>query len=448
MNEALLDGTNGFVVNGPATYSNLGQVVAGGGDVNGDGADDLVMTAPAAGFSYVLLGRAVFPALVDLAQIDCHGGIVIWPQALAASIAGDLDGDGTADVLLGSPNAAEGNAYVLFGDGGAASFVAGEGCDTSNGNRVRVFDPSGTATAVDFLAYAVGHWGTHVAAGLLRGWNRQEILTGPGPAWSLGPQIRGFDGLGSPITKINFFAYSTLRFGADVGAGDVDGDVLDEILTGAGPGAVFGPHVRGWNYDGSALSALPGLSFFAYGTLQFGVAVGAGDVDLDSCAEVLTGPGPGRTFAAHARGWNYDGTALASIAKINFVAVPYGYGLHVAGGDVDADGFAEVVAAPGPGPSNPPRLRGFDYDGGAVSGLPGFDTMLPSGATRGATVSCGDVDGAGGDEIAGGLGGDPLADAVVRPYGYDGVALTPLAPFNPFPADAFGVNPALGRIGF
>ena len=39
---------------------------------------------------------------------------------------------------------------------------------------------------------------------------------------------------------------------------------IDEIITGAGPGAVFGPHVRGWNFDNISVTPLPGLSFFAW----------------------------------------------------------------------------------------------------------------------------------------------------------------------------------------
>jgi hypothetical protein len=105
-----------------------------------------------------------------------------------------------------------------------------------------------------------------------------------------------------------------------VACADIDGDGMDEILTGAGPGSVFGPHVRGWNVDGGAAASIPGVSFFAYGTNQFGVRVTGGDVDGDGIDEIVTTPGPGVVFASHVRGWNYDGGTLAAIPSISFLA--------------------------------------------------------------------------------------------------------------------------------
>jgi hypothetical protein len=83
---------------------------------------------------------------------------------------------------------------------------------------------------------------------------------------------------------------------------------------------VFGPHVRGWNYDGEELAPISGVSFFAYGTNQFGVRVTGGDVDGDGIDELITTPGPGVVFASHVRGWNYDGANLTSIPSISFLA--------------------------------------------------------------------------------------------------------------------------------
>ena len=75
---AALDGTNGFRLDGIDAYDHSGFSVAGAGDVNGDGIDDLIIGARApirrqydAGESYVVFGTAAgFAASLDLAALD------------------------------------------------------------------------------------------------------------------------------------------------------------------------------------------------------------------------------------------------------------------------------------------------------------------------------------------------------------------------------------------
>jgi len=77
----------------------------------------------------------------------------------------------------------------------------------------------------------------------------------------------------------------------------------DEVVTGAGPGAVFGPHVRAWDYDGgSGVTQVPGVSYFAYGTPKWGVNICCGDIDGDGYDEIVTGAGPGAVYGPHVRG--------------------------------------------------------------------------------------------------------------------------------------------------
>jgi hypothetical protein len=83
---------------------------------------------------------------------------------------------------------------------------------------------------------------------------------------------------------------------------------------------VFGPHVRAWDHDGSGIAPIPAVSYFAYGTNKFGVRVTAGDVDYDGIDEIVTTPGPGAVFGAHVRGWNFDGQALSAISTMSFFA--------------------------------------------------------------------------------------------------------------------------------
>lgn len=103
-----------------------------------------------------------------------------------------------------------------------------------------------------------------------------------------------------------------MRYGVNLAAGDIDGDGSDEVITGAGPGAAYGPHVRAWNYDSGDISQMPEINFFAYPFGRYGTVVGAADVDNDGKDELLTLPGPGPSNRAWLRAWdvNVDGVEL------------------------------------------------------------------------------------------------------------------------------------------
>ena len=329
-------------------------------------------------------------------------------------------------------------------------YVVGEGLGISNTNRVRVHRGDGSFAAVDFQAYGAGKWGTNVAAGDIDGGGQAEMITGPGPGDVYGPQVRGWKRDGTSMGKINYYAYGTLRYGANVATGLLDGDVFEEIQTGAGPGSVFGPHMRGWNFDGTTVTAIAKINFFAYGTLRYGVNPGVGALDADAYDELLTGAGPGAVFAPQVRGWNVDGGTVTSMSKINYFAYSaIQYGVNIAAGDVEADTFDEIVTAKGPGSTTAydALVLGFDYDDVAVVAAPGF-AVIAHPSLYGARVGVGDVVAAGGEELLTGAGRDPAAVSTVRSYAYDGTALTLLSnAFTPF-TGGYGVNVAPGRLGY
>ncbi|MFN7974687.1 MAG: kelch repeat-containing protein [Acidobacteriota bacterium] len=334
--------------------------------------------------------------------------------------------------------------------GARECYITGAGLGISNENRVRYYGITGSLEQ-DFLAYAAGKWGVNVTAGDIDGPSYEEAITGPGPGDVFGPQVRAFRRDATSINKVNFYAYGTLKFGVNVGTARLDSDAFDEILTGAGPGLVFGPHVRGWNYDGVLLTPMSKVSYFAYLTLKFGVNVSSGDVDGDGYAEILTGPGPAPSFRPQVRGWNFDGVGIASMAKINFDAfTTLQYGANVAGGDADADGFAEIVCTPGPGPTSsfPARFRGFNFDNASIAALPGYD-ITPYASLYGARAGQGNVIGADNEELLASPGRDPFAPSTVRTYKYQGASLVPvLTPFPAFPGTFYGANPAAGDLGY
>lgn len=175
----------------------------------------------------------------------------------------------------------------------------------------------------------------------------RETVIGAG--FGGGPHIKVADQ--SNNTLASFFAYDkAFRGGAEVAVGDINGDGVDEIVTGAGPGG--GPHVKVYSKDGILLK-----SFMAYDkTTRFGVRVGIGDVNGDGVAEIVTAP-----LAKHAapiRIFDLDGGLLS-----NFYPYTEDFkdGVDLAIGDVNGDGVDEIVTAPGKGSG--PQVRIFDGQG-------------------------------------------------------------------------------------
>ena len=136
---ATLDGTNGFRLIGIDAGDGSGRSVSSAGDVNGDGFADLIVGAPSAesagganceGESYVVFGKASWagtPSL-DLATLDGTNGFRLIGidaddrSGGSVSSAGDVNGDGFADLIVGAPGAEsagganyEGESYVVYG---------------------------------------------------------------------------------------------------------------------------------------------------------------------------------------------------------------------------------------------------------------------------------------------------------------------------------------------
>jgi fibronectin-binding autotransporter adhesin len=258
----------------------------------------------------------------------------------------DVTHDGFGDIITGAgPGAAGGHVKVFDGLSGAevrsflafpgftgGIFVAGGdvnkdgfgdilvGADAGGPAHVKVFDGQTGALTASFFAYAGFTGGVRVGAWDITGDGAADIITGAGPG-APGGHVKVFDGL-SGVEIRSFFSYAAgFTGGAFVGGGDVDRDGFGDILTGADAGAA--PHVKVFDGPTNAEDA----SFFAYGGFTGGVRVGAGDINGDGAADIITGAGPGAS-GGHVK--VFDGLTGTEIRS--FLAYPgFGGGVYVAG---------------------------------------------------------------------------------------------------------------------
>jgi len=290
-------------------------------------------------------------------------------------------------------------------------------------------DPPAVASFMD----GAESTGKRVARGDVDGDGIDEIITGSGPGSSAVVSVYSATGQ----LKASSFAYAGGRFygGVFVAAGDIDGDGKAEVITGAGPGG--GPHVIVWKVTAPTLTPVDG-GFMAYGNFGGGVTVAAGDVNGDGKDDIITGPGAGggpdvEVFsgaATHPRLFGFMAYTDPN-AQPNWTG-----GINVAAGDLNNDGKAEIVVVPWPGGG--PHLRTFNNDGtlrngGIFAGNPNF--------TGGLTVAVGDLTGDGNAEIIVGAWSQTNA---VKGYTAD---LAPLSTvdFKPYGTFGGGNFVAIGR---
>ncbi len=224
--------------------------------------------------------------------------------------------------------------------------------DAGGAPAVIVRDAATQNIVGSFDAYApTFSGGVRVATGFFNGTSSPDIVTAPGPGG--GPDIRVFTSTGALIHE--FFAYAaSFTGGVYVAVGDVNGDGVPDIITGADAGG--GPHVK--VFDGASL--LKGQmkvldSFYAYAsTFTGGVRVAAGNINGDKYADIITGAGPGGGPQVEV----FSGATGQRIRSFYAYAPGFTGGVYVAAGDVNGDGISDIVTGPGAGGG--PDLRVFN----------------------------------------------------------------------------------------
>lgn len=384
----------GFEITGEVVGDTAGRSIGGAGDVNGDGIPDILIGAPksaingkSSGTSYVVFGKSdSSPVFLELVAVG-QGGFSIEGEAAqqfsgqSVRGAGDVNGDGRADVIVGafgaSPNGPfSGRAYVVFGrDAGKPTHLADIAAGTGDG-----FVMNGAAE-LDFAGAAVA------GAGDVNGDGLADLIVGAYGADIVGDTSgRSYVVHGKPSktpVELKQVAVGAGGFVIDgeaeydqagaavASAGDVNGDGLADLLVGAPLADPSGNDSgRAYVVFGKKNSLPVKLADVVSGTGGFamdgqqvrdyaGFTVdGVGDVNGDGLSDVIVGA-YGANPQGNASGRSYIVFGKTTTELVNLTAVANGgdggfaldgeaeedySGFTVGGaGDVNGDGFADVV---------------------------------------------------------------------------------------------------------
>jgi len=236
--------SQGFLIKGPSGATRFGAAVCNLGDVNGDGIDDIMIVASTPGQIYVVYGKKEPQDIFMSSGFTSDQGYLLHSSDITMFFvpnikgAGDVNGDGIKDILIGIPQYSSntGIVYIIYGsknnpslielntslDPSQGFWIQGSGVSRSFGTQLRPAGDLNGDKIGDFIIGETGTASTNGAVYILYG--RKSKQTG----FTIGSSLNSSDGwiITGPSAGSSFGNPISL-------GGDINGDGFIDMMVGA-----------------------------------------------------------------------------------------------------------------------------------------------------------------------------------------------------------------------